>query len=339
MNEQFFSQRVTGNSPLLDLGFDHPENPFCTDRYVMAMQQLGYECWVIGIRANGALQDATIAVVRRGRVSATLEIASLPAAAQKTTFWDGVYALSKRLRITDLIAETFASSSFEIPQLRGEISRGARTEYGLEIDNGDFATRLSSSHKMNIKKARAAGVVLRRCSRHPESLADHARMIGHSMDRRAARGESVSTISVATKEHRAYLESGAGELFQAVHNGHVVSSLLLLRSARTAYSQSTGTSAEGMGIGASPFLIQSICVELNRDGVRTFNLGGAPKGSSLAGFKAGFGAVEVTLCECACYVGPVWLKKLRSTLQLARTDRAQFWKLLSENSYTPGFPI
>jgi len=300
---------------------------------VTAMQQLGYECWVIGIRANGVPQDATIAVVRHGRLSAVLEITSLPPVAQKTTFWDGVYALSKRLRVTDLIAETFASPSFDIPPLSGEISRKARSEYVLELGNGDFAARLSSNHKRNIKKARAAGVTIRQCSPLPESLGDHVRLIRHSMDRRAARGESVSTKSVDTKAHRVYLESGAGELFQAVHNGHVVSSVLVLRSARTAYYQSAGTSAEGMAIGASPFLIHSICVELNREGVRTFNLGGALEGSSLAGFKAGFGAAEVTLCKCACYVGPVWLKKLRSALRLAVTDGKQFWKLLSGNSY------
>jgi ribosomal protein S18 acetylase RimI-like enzyme len=333
MGEKFFFQRLTGRSPLADLGITQLSNPFCTDPYVMAMQQLGYECWVIGIRSNGVLQDATIAVVRRGRMGATLEIASLPAAAKRTMFWDGVYALSKRLKVTDLIAGTFGSPSFDMPPLRGEISRKKRIEYLLEIDNDDFATHLSSSHKKNIKSARAAGVTVRRCSRRPESLRDHVRMIGHSMDRRAARGESVSTDSVATKEHWAYLESGAGELFQAVCNGQVVSSLLFLRSARTAYSQSTGTSPEGMGIGASPFLINSICIELSREGVRTFNLGGAPEGSSLAGFKAGFGATPVTLCECECYVGPFWLKKLRSFLRLVRTDRARLLKLLLGNCY------
>jgi Acetyltransferase (GNAT) domain len=328
MSEQFFSQRVTGRSSLAILGSAQLENPFCTVPYVMAKQQLGNECWIIGIRANGVLQDATIAAIRHGRMSATLEITSLSAAAQRTIFWDGVYALLKRLKVTDLIVETFASPRFEVPLLHGEISRRNRNEYVLQIDNGNFAAHMSSNHKRNIKKARAAGVTIRRYSQHLEYLADHARMIGHSMDRRVARGESVSTSSVDTKTHRAYLESGAGELFQAVYNGRVASSVLLLRSPRTAYYQSAGTSPEGMDIGASLFLIYSICVELNRQGVRTFNLGGAPEGSSLARFKAGFGAAEVTLCACACYVGPVWLRKVRSALRLARTDRARFWKLL-----------
>ena len=332
MSEQFFSQRVTGSPALAELGVAQLECPFYTDSYVTAMQQLGHECWVIGIRADGVLQDATIAAVRHGRMSATLEIASLPAAAHKPAFWDGVYALSKRLRITDLIAGTFGSLSFEIPPLRGEISRKARTEYVLAMENGDCAARLSSHHRNSIKKARAAGVTVRRSSRHPEFLADHARMIGHSMERRTARGESVSASPLAAESHLAYLKSGAGELFQAVYNGHVVSSLLVLRSARAAYSQSTGTSPEGMRIGASPFLFHSMCVELHREGVRTVNLGGAPQGSSLARFKAGFGAAEVRLCACACCVGPVWLKKFRTALRLAWKDRPRLWKVLSGTS-------
>jgi lipid II:glycine glycyltransferase (peptidoglycan interpeptide bridge formation enzyme) len=253
-------------------------------------------------------------------------------------FWEGVYALSKRLKVTDLFAQTFASPSFEIPPLQGEILREKRSEYVLTIGDDDFAARLSSIHKRNIKKARAVGVTVRRCSRHPESLMDHARMIGHSRDRLAARGESVSTASVETKEHCAYLASGAGELFQAVYNGHVVSSYLLLRSAWTACGHSTGTSPEGMRIGASPFLIHSICGELHREGVMTFNLGGAPEGSSLAGFKAGFGAAEVLLCTCACYLGPSWLKKIRSAIRVARTDRRVLWKLLVGHSQTHAGP-
>lgn len=333
MSEQFFSLRVTRSSALADLGIGRSENPFCTDSYVKAMQQLGHECWAVGIRREDILQDAAIALVRHGRLGASLEIPSLPAAAQTPIFWDGLYALSKRLKITDLIAGTFASPRFALPPLRGEISRNKRVEYVLAIGQDDFAARLSSNHQKNIKKARAAGVTLRRGFQHPGSLADHARMIAYSRDRRAARGELVPTSEVEAKEHLAYLESGAGELFQAVHKGDIVSSLLVLRSAGSAYGQSTGTSPEGRSVGASHFLFHGVCCELHREGVRTFNIGGAPEGSSLAEFKAGFGAAEVPLYECACYIGPAWLKKLRSAVRLVRADRPLLWKLLSGNSY------
>lgn len=95
---------------------------------------------------------------------------------------------------------------------------------------------------------------------HSESLANHARMMEHSRDRRVARGEQISASD--TKEHWAHLESGAGQLFQALHNGRVASSILVLRSAHTAYFHSAGTSPRGMRIGASHFLIYDVCREL-----------------------------------------------------------------------------
>lgn len=327
MSERFFSQRITAAAPLSDLGIVQLENPFCTDSYVKAIKQLGYESWVIGIKVDGLVSNAAIAAVRRGKISATLEIASLPGAAQKTIFWDGVYELMKRLKITDLIAQTFNSPSLELSPLRGEISRTKRVEYILQIGNQDFFCSLSSNHTKNVKKARIADVTVRYNSQHSESLANHVKMMEHSRDRRMARGEQISASD--TKEHWAHLESGAGQLFQALHKGRVVSSLLVLRSAHTAYFHSLGTSPQGMRIGASHFLIYDVCRQLFQQGVRTFNLGGAPEGSSLARFKAGFGATPITLCECACYVGPVWRKMLRSALHRAQTGRAGLRKRLS----------
>lgn len=333
MKEEFFSQRITGNSGLAGLGIDPSDHPFLTDAYAQAIQLLGQECWVLGVCADGEVRSAAIAAVRRGRMGATLEIASLPAAAAGTVFWDGVYDLAKKLKITDLVAGTFGSPGFAQPALRGEISRKERVEYAVALEAGEFESRLCSNHRKNIRRARAAGLTLRRCLHGAESAAEHARMIAYSRMRRAARGEAVTPGAAETEVHRAYLASGAGELFQAVHEGEVVSSLLVLRSARAAYCQSTGTSPEGMHLGASAFLFHGACRALHMEGVRTMNLGGAPAGSSLAEFKAGFGAEQFPLVECACYVGPMWLKKLRSGLRLARTDRAQFRKLLSGNSY------
>jgi lipid II:glycine glycyltransferase (peptidoglycan interpeptide bridge formation enzyme) len=121
-------------------------------------------------------------------------------------------------------------------------------------------------------------------------------------------------------------------LYQAVRDGIVMSSILLLRSKHTAYYQSAGTSPEGMSVGASHFLIYNVGKKLRDDGVRIFNLGGAPEGSSLARFKSGFGASEVSLEACSCYVGPVWLKQIRTAVTLLRSDRGSFWQLLRGSS-------
>ena len=86
-------------------------------------------------------------------------------------------------------------------------------------------------------------------------------------------------------------------------------------------------------MGASAFLFHGACRALHAEGVRTVNLGGAPEGSSLAEFKAGFGAEKIPLEECSCYLGPLWLKKMRSALRLARTDRTRLRELLSGNFF------
>jgi hypothetical protein len=318
MSEQFFVWHAKGPSPLGDLGIDQQENPFRTDRYIQAMSQLGYECWILGTRTNSTVSDATVAAVKRGRLGARMEIPSLPGAAQSAVFWDGVYALSKQLGITDLLAETFGSPLLEVPTLKGETTRKNRCEFVILAATDDFEARVCSNHLRNIKKARVAGVTLRRGSLHQVSMAEHVSMIDSSIARRASRGEAVMEGPVDGDVHRAYLKSGAGELFQAVYEGKVVSSILFLRSARTAYNESAGTSPEGMRIGASPFLIHEACQVLCRESVRTFNLGGAPEGSTLARFKAGFGATQVRLFACASYFGPGWLKYLRGMVRFAR---------------------
>jgi hypothetical protein len=112
-----------------------------------------------------------------------------------------------------------------------------------------------------------------------------------------------------------------------------MSSILLLRSKRSAYYQSAGTSPEGMSVGASHFLIHNVCKKLKDGGVWVFNLGGAPEGSSLARFKSGFGAVEVSLEACSCYLGPAWLRKIRTAVALCSSDRGRILQLLLGSSY------
>ena len=72
--------------------------------------------------------------------------------------------------------------------------------------------------------------------------------------RRRTRGEAVSDAA-ASQDHRAFLESGAGELFQAVSGSTVLSSVLVLRASTSGYYQSAGTSQDGMAIGASAAVI------------------------------------------------------------------------------------
>jgi lipid II:glycine glycyltransferase (peptidoglycan interpeptide bridge formation enzyme) len=328
MDRKFIFEPLGGSS-LTKFGVNQEENPFCTDAYVAAMEMLGYETWIVGTKTDGGVQDAAIGLLRRGRVSAALEFVSLPPSASQEDFWSAIYADCKRLKVTNLIAGTFGSSPFQLPGLVGEFSRTQRTEYVFSISNGTCEKAFEHDIRRNIRKARSAGLVLRHGSDDPDWLSEHVRLNSESMMRRAARGESVQMSTQRFDEYKAYLRSGAGELFQALQDGKVVSSELILRSAQRAYGQSMGTSSEGMKVGASHFLIFSVCKELEKRGMRTYNLGGAPKGSTLARFKVGFGACEVSpLSTCSCYLGPRWLKKIHSAIKIVRMERRQAWKAL-----------
>lgn len=333
MDKDFFSQRIGHGVPFATLRLPEIENPFCTEGYVAAMQKQGNECWIVGMCEEGAVHEFAVAMRRRGRIGSTLEIPSLPEAAKDQLFWNGIYSLCRQLRVTDLIAGTFFSPQFRLPSLRGEISRRERREYVVSLQDERWDSSLSSNHKRNIKKASAAGLKIRHALLQPALLSDHVRLMEQSLDRRAARGESVAVGSKVEDKSRTYIESGVGELYQATRDGIVLSSILLLRSKRSAYYQSAGTSPEGMSVGASHFLIYSVCKKLRESGVRVFNLGGAPEGSSLARFKAGFGAVEISLAACCCYLGPGWLKKIRTVVTLLRSDRSRLWQSLCGSRY------
>jgi hypothetical protein len=84
-----------------------------------------------------------------------------------------------------------------------------------------------------------------------------------SMTRRRVRGEQVSDhMTNQLAEVTALAQGGAGEVFQAVADGQVLSSILVLQSVRGGYYHSAGTSPEGMACGASHLLVHDIAVTL-----------------------------------------------------------------------------
>ena len=117
------------------------------------------------------------------------------------------------------------------------------------------------------------------------------------MSRRGKRGEAV-TDTAPLDALGALIDSGAGELFQAVHDGTVLSSVLVLMAKRGAYYHSAGNHPKGMALGASHFLIQEIASYLRERSFEVFNLGGSDQTNpGLSRFKAGFGASVVDLEE------------------------------------------
>ncbi len=324
MMESFFSD--SGISAAEALGRSAPANPFFTTNYVQAMSRLGYASWVVGLRCKEGVVTASPAFLKPGRLSRMLEIPSLCVAGSALRFWQGLNEFCREQAVTDLKVDTFGSSSVEIPSLAGESDRKSRQEYILDLTRSDLSALLSSNHKRNIKKARAAGISTR-CANSLEAVTDHVRLMGFSGARRHSRGESVS-IDLNLAAPLAYINAGAGELYQAIRGGNVVSSVLVLKAVKGAYYHSAGTTPEGMDLGASHFLIHTISELLKQDGLTSLNLGGAEADSSLARFKRGFGPSIVQLASVHCYLGPRWKKKLISAISVARGDRRRLARVL-----------
>lgn len=307
-------------------------SPFCTPEYARALQALGNQVWIVGCERAGEPPEIALAAITRSRFgTVTLDMPSLPAAAEHDEFWAAVNVLCRKEHITDLSAGTFGSPAFTLPPLPGELARTPRQEHVISLETPNLISRLSSNHKRNIKKAQTAGVQIRRTRDQFEWLPLHTRLLGQSRDRRVNRGESVQ-ISEAAAEYRAYLESGAGELFQAFRGSEVLSSVLVITGNQTAYYQTSGSSPEGMSVGSSHFLVFSILGIMQAAGFREFNLGGAPAGSSLARFKQGFGGCVVDLESAVGYIGPVWKRRLRTAVRTVRSDPKQLLPWLTGKS-------
>ena len=191
----------------------------------------------------------------------------------------------------NLEVNTFASVSVRIPVNLVPTRRIDRTEYLIDLHQDDLWRPLRKGHRWSINRARKAGLVLR-CSTSEDHCQDHCRMVDASMRRRGARCETARG-SMLFNQTNIFLSSGAGALFQAIRDGIVFSSALVLLSSRGGYYQSTGTNPEGMEQGASTFLVFEIAKNLQERELDIFNLGGVSGvNPGLQDFKAGFGTTQ-----------------------------------------------
>ena len=185
----------------------------------------------------------------------------------------------------------------------------------IDLENAEVADGLNSQHRRNVSRAMKAGISLRR-TRDEAACSEHLKMMDASMERRVNRGEEIEKDK-SDAHTRALLSSGAGELFQAVHENKTVSSALILRAALGAYYHTSGTSPDGMKLGASPFLLTRTAEVLKQEGCRVFNLGGATsENPGLQRFKSGFGARQVALEAASFCPRSEVERKVHSTLRM-----------------------
>lgn len=295
-----------------------PDNPFLTAPYLQSQRVLGREAWLLSLERAGDMCAAALCFLERGRLNHTLTIPSSPPVETESSFWPGLREFIADQGITDLELSTFASPASRIPAWPEELERIDRTEFAMPLKDLELLPRISKSHRERISKGRRKGLIVRRG--HSAAAIDaHVALHINSMERRHSRGEDVS-LEFERAGSAALLTSGAGELFQAMLGDHVASSLLILRSSTGAYSESSGNSKEGMGIGASHFLRYESALALQAEGVEVFYLGGArPQEEGLRSFKSGFGTTPIDTQTVIAYVGGPMRRRLTSAIQRLRS--------------------
>jgi len=310
-------------------------NPFCTPQFVEARVRQGQQPCLFTLSNQNEMASGCLGFLHGKFLWRNLHIVSLPRLPDSDLFWRGLWQFCLESGVWLLQVDSYGSPEADIPSLPGGIAWRERFEYILDLSSGDFHERMSANHRRNMSRAASAQLTIR-CTRDVEGLTAHVLLMGFSRDRREKRGEQIEFASDSSPLH-ALLSTGAGQLFQAVQDNKVFSSVLVLRSRPGAYYQSAGTSPRGMEIGASHFLISQVGSILRQEGVQVFNLGGAsPESAGLRRFKAGFGARELRLTAASFCPRPAVQRGLRKTLKALREKQRAAQQFL--NSWGPHRP-
>jgi hypothetical protein len=298
-----------------------PANPFYTAAYLESRRELGHQPWMLCLNDRARIRAACSAFMWAGRLHRTLEIPSLPPVEAAEGFWPELMEFCRRSHVSRLTVNSFGSSAVAIPPLPTKLNHRPRCEYVLDLVAGDLGRGLAKNHRRNVNRARRAGLRTQRVAT-PAAYEEHARLIGASMRRRQERGESVA-VDADWRSWLAMGRAGAGELFQAVLDRRVLSSVFVLRAKAGAYYQSAGTSPEGMRVGASHFLVYDIARLLRAESLTVFNIGGADGSNpGLQRFKRGFGAAPVPLESAEFWLGRTSRTRLMSAVRaLGRAAR------------------
>lgn len=266
-----------------------PSNPFYTPEYVAYRQQQGERALLIRLADGENIVHGCTGFLKSGRLACSLEIPSRPALPDSAgeDFWLGLRAFCRSHGVTLAQVCSFAAKSGSIPSFSGEASRKQRWEFVIQLAPPQALVGTRKGHAYEIKRGRNAGLQLRR-TRDQQALLQHVELMNASIERRRERGEALTLVEHA-RSYDALLATGAAELFQAVANGDVMSSNMILLAPSGGYNHTQGTSAAGMECGAAHFLLSETAASLLAEGRSTFNLGGTDQaGTGLERFKSGF---------------------------------------------------
>ena len=295
----------------------NPHNPFYTAAYLQARALLGESPCAFTLTNDSGMICGCTGFLRGNSFNRALELASVPSFAEPEIFWDGLKRFCIDQGVLKLYVESFASVTASIPDYTELLSRRKRYEYLLDLQTDNPVDDISTNHRRNITRARKAGLTAHRTLEFDACTA-HVELLKASIQRRLGTNVEISLMG-ETRFARAILNSGAGEIFQVLRGGAILSSVLILKSACGAYYQSAGTSLEGASLGASPFLVEEMIKALKSDGLHVLNLGGAaPDSVGLRRFKHGFGGREILLESASFSMMPPLIKNLRSVATIIK---------------------
>ncbi|HJT51072.1 MAG TPA: peptidoglycan bridge formation glycyltransferase FemA/FemB family protein, partial [Nitrosospira sp.] len=202
----FNAQPGATSSLIEEIAAQNPANPFYTPEYFAFWHTSGFTPWIL---SNGDTETKVYcpAFLKKGRLRCSLEIPSIPAIPADEPFWGGLIDFCRQRGVTDLSVNSFCSKGGVIPALPWEKIRKLRWEYVLHLKHPEFLKQMSKGHAYRVKRARKAGVEIRR-GRDREAVEAHARLISASMERRQKRGENVTT-EVPVDTLRRLIDSGA----------------------------------------------------------------------------------------------------------------------------------
>lgn len=294
---------------------------FFDPRWVLSLDKCFQRPQWFVLRFHESIMATGVAVHEYGPIGGRLVFPTAPVFigpddTLRTEFWNGVKKYAQKRVVASVNILSFDSDPFEIPELFPWRKVVEREEFLWHISDEEThgLNSLSTNHRRNIKKGQKFRLELI-CGQGDQLLGTHLELCGLSAKRRAMRGSASGSDFSEGARVRRFLESRHGTLWQAVHEGEVVSSILLLGRGPRRYYHSAGTSSTGMSVGASQWLVWNTAVRLREDGVKCFNLAGVSKGQDgLGKFKSGFGAKPVQLQH-------IYFQRFRSETSMKLSNR------------------
>lgn len=310
MSTQFHSHAEPSDLIFKGLESAAPRNPFYTKAYSDAIRGPGTTVVALTLESDG-IDSGCIGYLKSGRLNRRFDIVSVPKPSDADVFWKGLEDFCRTEKIDILKLDTFGSDEVDIAMFRGESERIDRFEYHLDLTGGvDLEGKLHRRARRNWQVAGKAGCTIRRST--TEFVSDHVLTSNSSLQRRKMRGESIEYLNEETQATK-FLDNGIGEIFQAVYEGEVASSLLVVKSSKGVYAQTSGTTDEGFRLGASHFLWHETAKLLQQEGYELFNLGGVTMDAKgLRQFKESFAPIRINLQAVSFYLGSKMKRSLSS---------------------------